>query len=569
MSDVTVTFGAKDDGLKAAIGGASKGVDTLIASFAGLGAALVSFGAVKTVFDSFKGLADYAGQVSDLSAQTGLTAEATMVWGQALKNAGMGADALQGIMNRLQKAMSGVNDDGEVTNKAFEKLGINVDTLRSLAPDKQLESVKSAISGIADPAERASVAIELFGKSGGKALSLFTDSSALDTARQQLGGLAENLGTSLAGLDKLSDALSAAGEIKTMQLLAGFAEAFSGNIESAADAINKMDLSVIGRDIGFIASGAKQVADELMRGGGAISWWADSMKYGGPLGKLFLKPAVDSAIGTLSDLGKSKYSANKISASVDAGLAEKQATQSNRPPLPVIGSGGRTMLPTDTSPVASTLSLTTDQIKLSGKDLDLRDESVSLMEKQVSLFGNVVGGAEKLTKQSDANLTSLGSALDQTKQMVDFTDSLREAKERIADADERSLKATLESNKATKTALEAQLQAVKEQLNTIANADPQGLEPTRVKARSVGVRGSRIRAAENAQKLEKEAADEEALMGKESARAKRLRGQAAKDRAKAFPSGKDDQGNLESNVKTISDTIKNIEKRLPVNALTT
>ena len=289
MSDVTVSFGAKDDGLKAAIAGVEKGIGKMSSAFSVLVVAAVGIAAVKSAFDGFKKLADYAGGVSDLAAQTGLTAEATMVWTQALKNAGQDAGALGPLMNKLQKAMSGVNEDGEVTNKAFEKLGINVETLRALSPDQYLQTVAEAIGAIKDPAERAALAVELLGKSGGKSLAVFTDSSALSTAREQLGELATNLGSNIASLDKLSDAINAAGENKSLQFMAGFAKAFSGDLESAANTLNKMDFSKPGEDLGLMARGAKAIADDLAR---AANTGKGSFEAAGPAFMAALKSAV-------------------------------------------------------------------------------------------------------------------------------------------------------------------------------------------------------------------------------------------------------------------------------------
>lgn len=506
MSDVTVSFGAKDDGLKDAIAGAEKGIGKMISAFSGLAVAAVGIAAVKSAFDAFKGFADYAGGVADLAAQTGLTSEATMVWSQALKNAGQDASALGPLMNRLQKAMSGVNEDGMVTNKAFETLGINIETLRGLSPDKQLQTVSEAIASINDPAQRAAAAMELFGKSGGKSLAVFTDSSALSTAREQLGELATNLGTSIASLDKLSDAINAAGENKGMQFLAGFAKGFAGDIDEAANSINRIDLSEAGTWAGEIAKKLKEASDYA---------------------RIILNtptPKVPEMIGFLSPASQAAMQ------EMDAAFLKKQAEDiaSGKDPL----AGKRQEKP------AATVSKMNEEL---GSSLDLMTDFSKLSETTLSL-----------QNEFDA---SLSGAADQMAVMIESQNSLNAAKEKEAEAAQKA--ADIEAGKLAdlKAQTLERLNAAKSQLQTIAGAD----------VPSVGERGTRARAAKKALQLEQKAAEAEAFGNTEKANG--FREKAAKAREKAFGKEGDKVGTLEKTVQTIEKTLSELAKKLPTPAL--
>jgi hypothetical protein len=93
-------------------------------------------------------------------------------------------------------------------------------------------------------------------------LAILKDAGAIDTAREQVGKLAENLQASAADLDKFSDAVGSL-DVKQMQFFAGFAKGISGDLADAADVMNRMDLSGPGKELGIAAAGAAELAREL------------------------------------------------------------------------------------------------------------------------------------------------------------------------------------------------------------------------------------------------------------------------------------------------------------------
>jgi hypothetical protein len=512
MSDVVVTFGAKDEGLNSAIKGAGKGVSALTKSFAVLGGAALAVGAVKVAFDAFKGLADYAGGIADLAAQTGMSAQATMVWGQALKNAGVGAEALGGLVNKLQRALTGVNEEGEPTNKAFERLGINMNALRAMRPDQQMDAVAAAIAAIPDPAQRAAAAIDIFGKSGGKALALFTDGGALTTARDQLGSLAENLGASIESLDKLSDAMNAAGEIKSMQIMAGFVKGFSGDLSSAADSINKADFSKFGEVLGWMASDATTLADKLLEA-------VDSI----PLVGSALKDAYDGS--NIDYVAGPRGAQAEAIAAADAASFKKEQEQ-GMGPLAAPAAETVTALQESNMQLGSSFNLMTDISSLSASNLSLQDSYSA----------------------------SLQGAAEQQAVMVDSQKALNEAKEKEVEVAKKAAEIERDKLNDLKAQTSERLQAAQSQLGRIANAD----------VSAVGAKGSRQRAARKAMQLEEDAADAEAFGNTD--KAKKLRERAGKFREKAF-AGEDKTGTAEASLKAIDDGIKELNKKLPTPAL--
>jgi len=71
-----------------------------------------------------------------------------MILQQAFVNNGMEAESVGKAVNKLQKALPGVNEQGEPTNKTFEKLGLSMEELVALSPDEQLLRIGKAINGL-------------------------------------------------------------------------------------------------------------------------------------------------------------------------------------------------------------------------------------------------------------------------------------------------------------------------------------------------------------------------------------------------------------------------------------
>ena len=231
------------------------------AAAAGMATVAVIGTLTRTMIDGTRAAADFAGEMSDLSAQTGETAEDAIILGQAFKNAGLNGMVGQSL-NLLQKALAGVNEEGQPTAGVFKRLGLSIDDLKNMRATEQIENISAAIAKLRTPADQSKAAMELFGRSGGRMLALLKDGSAIETARTQVGGLAENIGVAAEDLDKFSDAIGAL-DLQQIKFFAGFAKGISGDLADAAKALNKMDFSKAGESLGLMARGASDLAKDL------------------------------------------------------------------------------------------------------------------------------------------------------------------------------------------------------------------------------------------------------------------------------------------------------------------
>jgi len=117
---------------------------------------------------------------------------------KAFKNAGMSGDAVAPVLQSMGRALTGVNADGEPTNKMFQRLGLNVEDLAKLPVEQQFKKITDSIAQLKSPAERSAAAVGIFGRSAAGLTAIIAE-GGLDKLGQNMTGpakvLAENADT--------------------------------------------------------------------------------------------------------------------------------------------------------------------------------------------------------------------------------------------------------------------------------------------------------------------------------------------------------------------------------------
>jgi hypothetical protein len=220
------------------------------AMFAGIAAAgTAAFAAVAV---AMKSAIDAGAELDDMVQRTGASGERLVVLQRAFELAGMAASQVPQALNRMQKALAGLNDEGEPTSKAFAKLGLSIGQLMQMDPADAFRATAEAIAAIEDPAKRTAAAMEIFGKSGAELLVLFNQESLFADAQTQVGALGETLAANAGAFGNLSDAMEIGG-LKMQQVGAEIAVSLLPQLTALADWINTTDLSSVGAAIGIIA----------------------------------------------------------------------------------------------------------------------------------------------------------------------------------------------------------------------------------------------------------------------------------------------------------------------------
>lgn len=259
MADITARFRIDVSGVDAALARVAAATVAVQGAFAAANAALTPF---QGAFNAIKESLDLGGRLSDVSAQTGIAVGDLVVLRQAFDNAGVGADGVGPAINRMQKALAGVTEEGEPSNEALLRLGLTMDEITSLSPAQQFARVAAGLAAIQDPTERAATAMKIFGRKGGEMMALFRDSSAMSTAAQQVGGLAAVMDANANRFDYISDALGAA-NVKVQQFSAGVTAGIAPALQSMADALNETDLTGLGESVGVAAAGVLRLGQAM------------------------------------------------------------------------------------------------------------------------------------------------------------------------------------------------------------------------------------------------------------------------------------------------------------------
>jgi hypothetical protein len=143
----------------------SVGLGSLGTAFKAIGAA-VSIGAITSAITSY---ADLTGELTDLSAKTGIGVEALQRLKYAAEQNGGSLDQVTGAISKLGANLAGGNKSAV---GALDALGLSFDQIRSMAPDKAFTTIADSIAKIPDPMAQSKLAMDLFGKSGADLLPM-------------------------------------------------------------------------------------------------------------------------------------------------------------------------------------------------------------------------------------------------------------------------------------------------------------------------------------------------------------------------------------------------------------
>ena len=224
---------------------------------AGQAAVELAMGAIKGAIDGVVGMFDKFGQALDkgaeldvLSSRTGVASGELSRLGRALENTGASADMLGPVFDRMNRALAGSGEDGGKAGKALEKLGINIEHLKTLSPDQQFELIGKSLSNVADRSERVDMAMDIFGRgSGSRLLRLFNDyEGTMAQVDRQLGTFPSIMDAMSASFESASTEINAAKE-KMVEFATGILSRVMPAIESIAMGLASIDAAALGQKL--------------------------------------------------------------------------------------------------------------------------------------------------------------------------------------------------------------------------------------------------------------------------------------------------------------------------------
>ena len=150
-------------------------------------------------------------EMKNLSARTGASIPFLVDLNKILKNSGVngltGATAIQ----NMQRALTGINADGEPTNDMIKRLGLNLEAMAKMTEEEKFITVATAISKLGNESEKTAAAFSIFGRAGAGIKAILKDPAFLElgTKQSQLG---QSLAKNADNFSKISAKLRDSGE---------------------------------------------------------------------------------------------------------------------------------------------------------------------------------------------------------------------------------------------------------------------------------------------------------------------------------------------------------------------
>jgi hypothetical protein len=222
-----------------------------------------SVGAIVGFGKELLGMGDELVRVHD---RTGLSIKEVQQFSYVAEQSGNSVDELTGAIGHLQKGLT-TGDQSAVG--AVRSLHLNLEALQSATPAQQMSMIAAAIGKVQDPAERATLAMELFGKSGAAILPTLTSDFAKLAAEAPVMSEATARALDDAGdaMHRLSTGIKVLGAdwvglvLKAGPPLERFAFWMSG-LHAPTAAFN-VDAAMMGGKVDVLVDGAKALSDRL------------------------------------------------------------------------------------------------------------------------------------------------------------------------------------------------------------------------------------------------------------------------------------------------------------------
>ena len=148
--------------------------------FAGAGAAVSAALGV-----SVKALANAADVADDTAKRTGLTAQAVQELAYVAKMTGSNLSTVEVALRTMQRNLADTGAESATFKGALEALGLSLDDLRQMSPQKQFDTLSNALAGVDDASQRAGLSMAVFGRSGTALMPMLAEGQSKLVALKQ------------------------------------------------------------------------------------------------------------------------------------------------------------------------------------------------------------------------------------------------------------------------------------------------------------------------------------------------------------------------------------------------
>lgn len=279
---------ARSDAAFGKLGTGLVGIRNHLSTVKGLLEATFAAAAAAGISSAVKGALDYASALGETAQQLGVTTKELQEYRYAATQVGIEQETMDAALAKLTKTMGMAATGGKAQSQVFETLGIS---LRDASGDMKtageiIPELAEALANVSDPARRAAVETELFGKAGQKLDTLLAGGS---DAVNELRRAAYDLGIVLSdqdiqSADQTADKLAELNQVLSMRV----ATAVSQNAQSIYGLANALT---------FLSSQAIKTANDYPKAVSAITGAALGGRMGGWMGA-----AAGAGLGFLTGL---------------------------------------------------------------------------------------------------------------------------------------------------------------------------------------------------------------------------------------------------------------------------
>jgi hypothetical protein len=230
----------------------SKALDTfkgVALGLTGLGASFAAFRGVESISDSLRQAFEAGRQLVVLSRQTGESVKTLVQLQRAFTEAGLGADGVGTALFMLNKAMGGVNEEGMPTATAFQRIGLSLDNLKKMNAVDQFRAIINGLNKLPDQATKANVAMQMFGRGARDIQGILADPKGFEEAIKNSEAYANTMQRNAAIFERVQKTVEQIQE-NVKGFFAGVAAGIAPSLQKVLDALNSIDLTKIGAQVG-------------------------------------------------------------------------------------------------------------------------------------------------------------------------------------------------------------------------------------------------------------------------------------------------------------------------------
>jgi TP901 family phage tail tape measure protein len=115
--------------------------------------------------------------IAKMAKRTGLSTEAVSGLSFAAQQSGTDVAALETSLRRMQRTVDDAGNGSKTAAEALGRIGLTAAMLAGMSPENQLGAIADGLNSISDPGEKASLAMQIFGRAGTGILPMLAEGS--------------------------------------------------------------------------------------------------------------------------------------------------------------------------------------------------------------------------------------------------------------------------------------------------------------------------------------------------------------------------------------------------------